>query len=278
MLLTHDLTREQLERVEAIVREDLAEGFKDLFVFNPIWVIPYVSDAFPDDPMDFLRILIIFDCDENKLASSWTVGMVDRMRPKLIGAGVNHFSHQFVHRQRRVGPVRKKVLGEVSFREPKVKSLDLVSTARLLAEQPRTGRPPETNLRRAISTAYYALFHHLAENCADMVVGGSGARRSRDAWQQVYRALDHSTARRRCREQSAMSRFPSEIRNFGDVFVQLQELRQSADYDPHVAVPSRKEVSRQIDNSEDAIRQFPNAPIVDRRSFAVHVLMSARRI
>ena len=91
MLLTHDLTREQLERVEAIVREDLAEGFKDLFVFNPIWVIPYVSDAFPDDPMDFLRILIIFDCDENKLASSWTVGMVDRMRPKLIGAGVNHF-------------------------------------------------------------------------------------------------------------------------------------------------------------------------------------------
>ncbi len=71
--------------------------------------------------------------------------------------------------------------------------------------------------------------------------------------------------------------FPSEIRNFGAVFLQMQELRQSADYDPYVAVPSRKEVSGCIDNSEDAISRFPNAPIVERRSFAVHVLMAARR-
>ena len=91
MILTDDLTQEQLDRVDEIVRDDLAEGFGDLFVFDPIWVIPYVSDAFPDDPMDFMQILIIFDGDQKGLASSWTSGMIARMRPKLIEAGIHHF-------------------------------------------------------------------------------------------------------------------------------------------------------------------------------------------
>ena len=91
MILTHDLTKEQLDRVVEIVRENLAEGFGDKFVFDPIWVIPYVSDAIPDDPMDFLRILIVFDGDQKNLDSSWTVGMIRRMRPKLIDVGIHHF-------------------------------------------------------------------------------------------------------------------------------------------------------------------------------------------
>ena len=91
MILTSDLTQQQLDRVAEIVREDLKEGFGDRFVFNPIWVIPYVSDAFPDDLMDFLRILIIFDGDQKNLDPSWTAGMIDRMIPKLIEGGINHF-------------------------------------------------------------------------------------------------------------------------------------------------------------------------------------------
>ncbi len=91
MLLTKDLTEEQLDRAAEIVREDLIEGFGDLFVFDLIWVIPYVSDAFPDDPMDFLRILIIFDGNQKNLASSWTSGMIERMLPNLEEAGILHF-------------------------------------------------------------------------------------------------------------------------------------------------------------------------------------------
>ena len=91
MILTDDLTKEQLEQVAQIVREDLTEGFEDKFVFGPIWVIPYESDAFPDDPMDFLRILIVFEGDVYDLDSSWTVGMIDRMIPRLEAAGIPHF-------------------------------------------------------------------------------------------------------------------------------------------------------------------------------------------
>ena len=91
MILTSDLTQEQLDRVAEIVRDDLTEGFGDKFVFDPIWVIPYISDAFPDDPMDFMRILIIFDGDQKNLDRSWTAGIIDRMIPKLIEGRINHF-------------------------------------------------------------------------------------------------------------------------------------------------------------------------------------------
>ncbi len=43
--------------------------------------------------------------------------------------------------------------------------------------------------RRAVSTAYYAVFHALARLCADELIGKNG-RSSRD-YERVYRALDH---------------------------------------------------------------------------------------
>ena len=156
-------------------------------------------------------------------------------------------------------------------------ALDFIVTARLLAGVSGPGRPLETNLRRAISTAYYALFHCLAECCADMVVGGSGAARDRDAWRQVYRSLQHGTARNRCREREAMAKFPPEILDFANQFVRFQGLRNSADYDPDAEVMRRSQVIEYLDDAERVILRFPYAPIQHRRAFAVHVLMAARR-
>ena len=158
-----------------------------------------------------------------------------------------------------------------------MKPLDLIAAARLLAENPRRGRPPEANLRRAISTAYYALFHCLAENCADMMVGGSGPRRSRDAWLQVYRGLEHGRARQRCGDKNSMRQFSSEVIDIAAAFIEMQDLRHIADYDPLASIPDRDEVIQNISNAEDVIRRFPNALVVERRAFAVHVLMATRR-
>ena len=157
-----------------------------------------------------------------------------------------------------------------------MQALDFIATARLLAGHPSRGRPLETNLRRAISTAYYALFHCLAECCADMIVGGPGANRNRAAWLRVYRALQHGTARDRCLERNAIANFSAELRGFAQVFADMQPLRNSADYDPDAEF-SRNAVIQYINESENAIRLFPNASITDRRAFAVHVLVSARR-
>ena len=51
----------------------------------------------------------------------------------------------------------------------------LVGTARRLATSGAKGKPRQSDLRRAISTAYYALFHALAKDGADLFVGAAAA-------------------------------------------------------------------------------------------------------
>ena len=151
--------------------------------------------------------------------------------------------------------------------------LDFLETARELATS-STRRPRQTNLRRAVSTTYYALFHCLAKCCADMVVGGAGSDRSRPAWRQTYRALEHRTAKTRCKHQN-IRQFPVEIQDLANVFVDMQKKRHSADYDPD-AVFSKPEVLQDIDEAETVIRGFPAASAKDRRAFAVYLLLDIR--
>ena len=152
--------------------------------------------------------------------------------------------------------------------------LDFIATARAMAAMGARGRPRQSDLRRIASTAYYALFHCLALCCADMLVGGPGADRSRPAWHQTYRALQHGFARQRC-EHRNVANFPSEIRYFARTFVDTQQDRHCADYDPDVSFV-KADVMRLIDYAEDAIRRFQQVPARDRRAFAVYVLLPTR--
>ena len=157
-----------------------------------------------------------------------------------------------------------------------MQSIDFILTARDLAESAGRGRPRESNLRRAVSTAYYALFHCLAECCANMLAGSTPAGRSQRAWRQTYRALQHSTARNRCRRQDIIERFPNEIQEFAKVFVDMQSLRHSADYDPD-ATFHKSNVVQGITDAEDIINLFNSVPRRDRRAFAIYVLLDIRR-
>ena len=153
--------------------------------------------------------------------------------------------------------------------------LDFIATARGLAGVNRPGRPRQTNLRRAVSTAYYALFHCLATCCADLLVGGSGSSRSRPAWNQAYRALEHGGARNRCSNRAMLDRFPSEVQDFAKHFVYLQTRRHRADYDPD-ATFLKSVVVEIINDAEQVIRRFTFVPVKDRRAFAVYVLLPLR--
>lgn len=152
--------------------------------------------------------------------------------------------------------------------------LDFTKAARDLVDSAGRGRPREVNLRRAVSTTYYALFHCLADCCANMLAGSVQANRSRPAWRQTYRALQHTTARNRCRRDT-INRFPSAIRNFAELFVSIQMKRHSADYDPDVTF-IKSDVIQDIDEAEDAIMRFNEAPRADRRAFAIYVLLDIR--
>ena len=155
---------------------------------------------------------------------------------------------------------------------------DLIRIARQLASGAvgeNRGRPRQAELRRAVSTAYYALFHALALCCAERLAGSTRASRMNPGWSQTYRALEHGHARNQCDNQSAMSAFPAEIQNFGQWFVLMQRQRQQADYSPS-ATFSRDRVIQLINETEDAIIALENAPGSDRRAFAIHVLFRRR--
>ena len=87
------MTQEQNEKVQTIVRETIAERFSsDEFVFDPIVVVPMVDEFGSDASGEtYLRIIIVFDGDQNRLDSSWTSSFIRRIRPKLIEAGIEEF-------------------------------------------------------------------------------------------------------------------------------------------------------------------------------------------
>jgi hypothetical protein len=76
------------------------------------------------------------------------------------------------------------------------------------------------------------MFHTLAGCCADTPIGGSSAVRSKPAWNQVYRALDHGAAKAACENKTTMGKFPQSIQDFANNFVQMQIKRHDADYNP----------------------------------------------
>ena len=154
---------------------------------------------------------------------------------------------------------------------------DLLRAAYQLALEPGVGRPRQANLRRAISTAYYALFHALANCCADMLAGSTRASRSQRAWRQTYRALEHGLAKNQCVNQSVMSRFPLDIQGFGESFATMQGLRHVADYDPDPEdMYTRAGALQRIRESEQAIHGLEISSANDRRAFAIYVLLRLR--
>ena len=126
---------------------------------------------------------------------------------------------------------------------------DLVAQARMLARcEPR--RPKQATLRRAVSTAYYGLFHFLIEESTALLFGagqGSGAFR-----QLAARAFIHGKMKSVCTEfvksnpqavhhllQPFWARLGiannQQARLVAQTFIDLQDDRHTADYDLSVS-------------------------------------------
>ena len=148
---------------------------------------------------------------------------------------------------------------------------DLMEAARALVESDRAP-PTQARLRRAVSTAYYAMFHTLAASAADLFIGTARS----PAWHRTYRALEHGRARSACLRGQTIREFPAEIRDFAEAFVILQEARQQADYALDAAAYRKSDVLHSIASAELAISRFEQADVNAKRGFAAHVLFRQR--
>mgnify|MGYP002635064208 CR=1 FL=1 len=125
-------------------------------------------------------------------------------------------------------------------------SSDLITTAR------------QADLRRSISTAYYALFHGLAEL----------------AWTRVYRDLNHLTAKKAC-NRPELQDCSQELVRFLMAFPTLQELRHQADYDPIVRFKQGEALSA-ADDAERALTGLQAAPRDEQLDFITLALGMTR--
>ena len=96
-------------RVEIIVRETLENRFKGTFVFDPVLAVPEVDEFGGGDGSAYFRILIIFDGDQKQLDPGWTSGLISRIEPKLIDAGIEEFpSPSFIEKSEWLSLIRKR--------------------------------------------------------------------------------------------------------------------------------------------------------------------------
>jgi uncharacterized protein (UPF0332 family) len=153
-----------------------------------------------------------------------------------------------------------------------VTSEALIGTARRLAVLNKT-RPKQSDLKRAISTAYYAVFHAIAKEAADLLVG-AGSNRATPTWTYVYRALDHGTAKKACLN-ARDRKFSPTLCQCAEAFVHLQLARHAADYDPAHRV-TRADATAAISLAEQAIGHLTSTNRRERTDFVIQLLLKSR--
>ena len=160
-----------------------------------------------------------------------------------------------------------------------MKSTNLLRVARANAQgavNTGAGRPLQEELKRAVSTAYYALFLHLCDSTANLMVGTlqpNPARRA--AWQRMYRVLQHGATRNKCENRREVQQFSAGIQDFAETLLNAQDARHDADYDPFSRY-TRQQVLDIVVNTYDAIEAFNATPRNERLHFIAYLLTSDR--
>jgi hypothetical protein len=142
---------------------------------------------------------------------------------------------------------------------------DLLTVARLLAAPGVVPVATQAQLRRAVSTAYYALFHTVLAAGSARFVGADKA--GNPGYSIIYRSFAHGRMRSVCEaiDVSVLSRtlernlrrtsVSLEARGFAGRFVVLQDARHLADYDPTETF-IQTDVDELLDSAEIAIIAF----------------------
>lgn len=100
-------------------------------------------------------------------------------------------------------------------------------------------------------------------------------KQTRRAWVQAYRCLKHGHAKNQC-GRGQLSEFPNDIQDFANMFMQMQEKRHRADYDP-TGVYYKSAVTADIDAAEEAMKAFRAVPNRHRKAFAILVALEGPR-
>lgn len=144
-----------------------------------------------------------------------------------------------------------------------------------LADQmAREGAKSSALRRRAVSTAYYAVFHALAKSCAGILL--PSIDRNSDTYQRVYRALDHGPLRAAFTTTGPLKDRDT-LQKIGELVVQLQSERHRADYMPlSKGLISRSKAETLVERARQAVFEIERLSNEDRIALATCLLFKSR--
>ncbi len=127
--------------------------------------------------------------------------------------------------------------------------------------------------RRAVSTAYYAIFHTLAKLCANELLGAGSDTRSEE-YIRVYRSLEHGTLKTAFKT-APLNRTVA-LQKIGNRVVRLQSERIRSDYLPPQQLYTEDQCRALVESAKTAIAAITTLPQSDRRILAVSLLFKNR--
>ena len=168
---------------------------------------------------------------------------------------------------------------------------DLIALAERIATLDAR-RPKQANLRRALSTTYYAVFHFLVDEACRVQFGAQHADKAyRHA---LGRAFAHTVMKEACRRFGAGTLkysvirglprdangnypIPTEIQDIAILFTDLQENRYLADYDFSKQF-QKSEVLKLIEEARARIEDFQGMPASNERRFFLACLWAWKEL
>jgi len=164
---------------------------------------------------------------------------------------------------------------------------DLFIQAQLLATIDQR-RPKQANLRRAISAAYYAMFHCLIHEATSVQIGTQ--HRQAPFRRILGRAFTHSMLKHVCTSfgggalKSTISKrlpapfvVPQVVKDMSNSFVELQEKRHLADYDLTERF-DRSDTLNLIDQARRHTQAFQNYQLSDEKRFFLACLWAWKEL
>jgi len=157
-------------------------------------------------------------------------------------------------------------------------SNDLLQLAHSLTLQD-PGKPKQVSLRRALSTAYYALFHMLIENAIDNWKGQAESRLG------LARGFEHAGMKAASKEFNRSNwrgydgnnvAIPSELRYVAKTFVDLQQERHRADYN-RAARFNRTDARALVFQVEKAFREWEQIRTTPEANYYLVALVTGNR-
>jgi hypothetical protein len=162
---------------------------------------------------------------------------------------------------------------------------ELLAVARMLADAGASSPPSDAQLRRAVSSAYYALFHKVLRAGAQRFMGpGTEAR---PGFNLIYRGFTHSRLKDVCKRLDAAPLAPrmqdqlgrravgQDMRDFASGFVALQELRELADYDSQ-AVFRQSDAIGSVEAAGLALQAFDRTAPEEQADVLALMLVNSR--